>query len=202
MALSTHEMFEKLMELLDLPADVRHDPTLADGSVLEDSILEQTTRVDYSLAFPTILPLLIFNTVATTLHIALQTIAATRLTIAVALPTITDESLATYWTYVVTNTEIGTGIVRELCEKQVPTLVNNRAVITAENETIRTYLVNTGRCKLEETVLTVGFSGLRMQATVDEETAAQSVAAFEATKAATTAKMATAAAEVVKRTAE
>ncbi len=199
MALSQHEMFEKLMDQLDLPADVRHDPSLADGSVQEVTIHEQSQRYDFTLAFPTILPFQIFNTVATQLPIAFKQIAATRLTIAVAQPTITDELLAQYWQYVVQNSEIGTGIVRELCEKQVPTLVNNRAVITAENEQIRQYLVNQGLGKLEETYQQVGFSGLRMQAQVDEEQAAQSVAAFEAQKAAQTAKMAQAAAEVVKR---
>lgn len=51
----------------------------------------------------------------------------------------------------------------------------------------------------EATYQQVGFSGLRMQAQVDEEQAAQSLAAFEAQKAAQTAKMAQAAAEVVKR---
>ena len=199
MALSQHEMFEKLMDQLDLPADVRHDPSLADGSVQAVTIHEQSQRYDFTLAFPTILPFQIFNTIATQLPIAFKQIAATRLTIAVAQPTITDELLAQYWPYVVQNSEIGTGIVRELCEKQVPTLVNNRAVITAENEQIRQYLINQGLGKLEATYQQVGFSGLRMQAQVDEEQAAQSLAAFEAQKAAQTAKMAQAAAEVVKR---
>ncbi|OAU90556.1 hypothetical protein PZ07_13050, partial [Lacticaseibacillus rhamnosus] len=124
MALSQHEMFEKLMDQLDLPADVRHDPSLADGSVQAVTIHEQSQRYDFTLAFPTILPFQIFNTIATQLPIAFKQIAATRLTIAVAQPTITDELLAQYWPYVVQNSEIGTGIVRELCEKQVPTLVN------------------------------------------------------------------------------
>ncbi|EGF49007.1 DNA polymerase III PolC, partial [Lacticaseibacillus rhamnosus MTCC 5462] len=56
MALSQHEMFEKLMDQLDLPADVRHDPSLADGSVQAVTIHEQSQRYDFTLAFPTILP--------------------------------------------------------------------------------------------------------------------------------------------------
>ena len=36
----------------------------------------------------------------------------------VTQPTITDELLAQYWQYVVTHAEIGTGIVRELCENK------------------------------------------------------------------------------------
>ena len=98
-----------------------------------------------------------------------------------------------------THAEIGTGIVRELCEKQVPTLENDRAVIKTENEQIRQYLIQQGLGKLEETYRQVGFSGLRMQAEVDEEQAAQSMAAFQAQRAEETAKMAKAAAEVVKQ---
>lgn len=199
MALSQHEMFEKLLDQLDLAADVRQDPSLTSGTVQNVTIHEQSRRYDFTLGFDAILPFQIFNAIATKLPLVFQQIAATDLSVEVTQPTITDELLAQYWQYVVTHAEIGTGIVRELCEKQVPTLENDRAVIKTENEQIRQYLIQQGLGKLEETYRQVGFSGLRMQAEVDEEQAAQSMAAFQAQRAEETAKMAKAAAEVVKQ---
>ena len=199
MALSQHEMFEKLLDQLDLAADVRQDPSLTSGTVQNVTIHEQSRRYDFTLGFDAILPFQIFNAIATKLPLVFQQIAATDLSVVVTQPTITDELLAQYWQYVVTHAEIGTGIVRELCEKQVPTLENDRAVIKTENEQIRQYLIQQGLGKLEETYRQVGFSGLRMQAEVDEEQAAQSMAAFQAQRAEETAKMAKAAAEVVKQ---
>ncbi|MDN6432530.1 MAG: PolC-type DNA polymerase III, partial [Lacticaseibacillus paracasei] len=199
MALSQHEMFEKLLDQLDLAADVRQDPSLTSGTVQNVTIHEQSRRYDFTLGFDAILPFQTFNAIATKLPLVFQQIAATDLSVVVTQPTITDELLAQYWQYVVTHAEIGTGIVRELCEKQVPTLENDRAVIKTENEQIRQYLIQQGLGKLEETYRQVGFSGLRMQAEVDEEQAAQSMAAFQAQRAEETAKMAKAAAEVVKQ---
>ena len=199
MALSQHEMFEKLLDQLDLAADVRQDPSLTSGTVQDVTIHEQSRRYDFTLGFDAILPFQIFNAIATKLPLVFQQIAATDLSVVVTQPTITDELLAQYWQYVVTHAEIGKGIVRELCEKQVPTLENDRAVIKTENEQIRQYLIQQGLGKLEETYRQVGFSGLRMQAEVDEEQAAQSMAAFQAQRAEETAKMAKAAAEVVKQ---
>jgi DNA polymerase III subunit alpha, Gram-positive type len=199
LALSQHEMFEKLLDQLDLAADVRQDPSLTSGTVQNVTIHEQSRRYDFTLGFDAILPFQTFNAIATKLPLVFQQIAATDLSVVVTQPTITDELLAQYWQYVVTHAEIGTGIVRELCEKQVPTLENDRAVIKTENEQIRQYLIQQGLGKLEETYRQVGFSGLRMQAEVDEEQAAQSMAAFQAQRAEETAKMAKAAAEVVKQ---
>ncbi|EPD04814.1 DNA polymerase III PolC, partial [Lacticaseibacillus paracasei subsp. paracasei CNCM I-2877] len=42
MALSQHEMFEKLLDQLDLAADVRQDPSLTSGTVQNVTIHEQS----------------------------------------------------------------------------------------------------------------------------------------------------------------
>ena len=56
MALSQHEMFEKLLDQLDLAADVRQDPSLTSGTVQNVTIHEQSRRYDFTLGFDAILP--------------------------------------------------------------------------------------------------------------------------------------------------
>ncbi|MHA3066260.1 PolC-type DNA polymerase III [Lacticaseibacillus saniviri] len=202
MALSTHEMFEKLLEQLALPDDVTNYPGFQTATIERVIVHQQSRRYEFTFGFDAILPFTLFSQFATQLELAFKEIAAVDFNIQVQHPEISEALLAGYWQYVVDHAGIASGMVRELCDKQVPQLQDERVVLTAENEPVRQFLINQGIGKLEESYQRVGFSNLRITTLVDEGESEAKLAAFKAQKAEETAALAQKAAESIKEKAK
>lgn len=182
MALSTHEMFDKLLEQLALPDDVTNYPGFQTATIERVIVHQQSRRYEFTFGFDAILPFTLFSQFATQLELAFKEIAAVDFNIQVQHPEISEALLAGYWQYVVDHAGIASGMVRELCDKQVPQLQDERVVLTAENEPVRQFLINQGIGKLEESYQRVGFSNLRITTLVDEGESEAKLAAFKAQK--------------------
>ncbi|KRM72761.1 PolC-type DNA polymerase III [Lacticaseibacillus brantae] len=190
MALSKRAMFETLLTQLNMPADVANYQGFSTATVEAVVVHQQSRRYEFTLGFEEILPFAIFSQLENHLAAAFKDIASTTLTINVQNPAWSDDLLAGYWQYVVDHADINAGMVRELCEKQVPVMQDGRVTLTAENEPVKEFLINQGVGKLEAAFHDVGFMSLRLTVLIDEAKSDAQLAAFKAKKAEESAQLA------------
>nr|WP_204122825.1 PolC-type DNA polymerase III [Lacticaseibacillus mingshuiensis] len=197
MALSKHEMFEKLLAQIQLPEELAAFPGFQQATVDDVVIHTASKRYEFQLGVPAILPFSVFAQLVGHLQSAFKDIAQTSVTIVPADHQFDQSLLTGYWQYVIDHAQLQSALVAETCSVQAPELQDERVVLRAENEPVRQYLITKGLGQLEETYHQVGFSGLHLSAIVDTEKAADTLAAFNAQQAEETAAMAKRAAAVV-----
>ena len=199
MPLSKHEMFSKLLQQLQLPADLVNYPGFQTATIEQVDVHTKSRHYHFTIGVPKILPVAVFTPFEQHLQAAFKDIARVSLSVTAEMPAFDQALLAGYWPYVVAHAGISSSLVYELCMKQEPRLEDGRVSLTAENQPVKDFLVNQGLGKLEETYRQVGFQTLHLNADVDEEQASAQREAFKAQQAQQTAEMAKRAAEVVQK---
>lgn len=172
MALDHHQLFEKLLEQLQL---TEPDQLAAFRSATLDKLTvhEKSKRWHFDLSMPDVLPYDIFLTFHHQLETTFKTIAQVAFSIRTTQPQLTDRALGDYWEWVVQNSGLTSPLVQELCHKQVPHLEDGRVIFMAENEVVKNFLVNQALGPIEQKYRQIGFPAFSIHTLVDESASQQ-----------------------------
>ncbi|WP_282801187.1 PolC-type DNA polymerase III [Secundilactobacillus kimchicus] len=197
MALDHHQLFEKLLEQLQL---TEPDQLAAFRSATLDKLTvhEKSKRWHFDLSMPDVLPYDIFLTFHHQLETAFKTIAQVAFSIRTTQPQLTDRALGDYWEWVVQNSGLTSPLVQELCHKQVPHLEDGRVIFMAENEVVKNFLVNQALGPIEQKYRQIGFPAFSIHTLVDESASQQKIEEFKANKAKNDAELAKRAVAAIK----
>ena len=179
MSLNQQEMFEKLLEQIEMPMD---EPFQA--ATIEKLTVHQASKVwEFHLHFQHVLPFSQFMTFNNKLQLAFHEIAGINLQITTDDSEVNPRALADYWEWIVQNSGISSPLVQSLCNSNVPSYEDNRVILLAENEVIQNFLTNQALGPIEETYRQLGFPKFSVHTLIDETASQEKIKAFHAQKA-------------------
>ncbi|GEK28155.1 PolC-type DNA polymerase III [Furfurilactobacillus siliginis] len=196
MALNQHELFQKLLEQLNLEEQTQ-TAAFAQGEIRNLTVHEQRKAWSFVFHFADILPFEAFNVFAQHLNQAFAEIAAVEFTIETDHPATDIENVDRYWRWAVSHSGLNEQFARQLCEGVEPALNGDQVVITAPNQVVADFLSGATLDALTSTYRRLGFGSLAFTTTVDEAASAERLAAFQEVKAKRDEEMVTKAAAVI-----
>lgn len=197
--LSKREMFEKLVEQIDLDPGITNAPAFNSATVDQVVVHKESRRYEFTFTMGEILPFALFKEFGNTLAAAFKDIASVTVHIEVAHPQYDEGLVRGYWDYVVQHATVASPLVRQQCDRVVPTIQGHDVTISVENDVVARFFSDQGIPALEDAYHDVGFGGLHMRAVVDQAAESASLEAFNAKKAEETAALAERAAATIQQ---
>ena len=138
MSLNQQEMFEKLLEQIEMPTG----PEFTEAAIDKLTVHQASKVWEFHLHFQHVLPYTQFMTFQNKLQIAFKEIARVTFTIVTDDTEVNGRELAEYWEWIVQHSGIKSPLVQSLCNSNVPTYEDGRVILLAENEVIQNFLTN------------------------------------------------------------
>ncbi|WP_413476366.1 PolC-type DNA polymerase III [Latilactobacillus fuchuensis] len=199
MALDQTALFQKLLEQIELPADVANYPGFKTGQV-EQVIVHETSKAwTFKLHFETVLPYAVFVTFEQYLEAAFKSIATVQLAMTTDKTELDGGVLAAYWEYVVNHSGIQSSLLHELCAKETPYMDGKQTYLVVENDIVKNFFINQAQTAIQDGYRRLGFPKFAIQPLIDESASQKAIEDFQAKKAVQDAARAQAAAEAIKK---
>ena len=175
MELSRHELFEKLLEQVQL-ADA-NEPTLADGKVKAVIVHQQSACWEFQLTFPKILPVDVYRRLRDALTNAFDGIVKeVSLTIATPTDDIDQSLLVDYWPVIADAVVGGSPLGTEMIAQSVPSVDGHRVTLTVSSQQAANFFADQLVQQLGQAYTEVGFPSFKLTVKVNEEASRQRVA--------------------------
>jgi DNA polymerase-3 subunit alpha (Gram-positive type) len=200
--LSKEEMFNKLVEQIQLDQGILNAPAFKGATVDGVTVHTQSHRYDFQITFDEILPYAIFNQFENALSSAFSAIAKTSLHVRTRRGDYDVGLVRGYWDYVVSHAQLQSAIVAQQCESLVPELRERTVILPVENEPMRQFVADGPQQALENEFRDLGFGGLTIRPEVDKAAEAANLSEFQSKRAEATAAMAERAASVIQKATE
>ncbi|MDT3394320.1 MAG: PolC-type DNA polymerase III, partial [Bacillota bacterium] len=199
MALDQTALFQKLLEQIDLPADVANYPGFKTGQVEQVVVHETSKRWTFKLHFESVLPYAVYTTFEQYLEAAFKSIADIAVDISTDATELDGGVLAAYWEYVINHSGIQSSMLHELCEKETPYIDGRNVFLVVENDIVKTFFLNQAQTTIQAGYQRLGFPKFAIQPLIDESASQKAIEDFQAKKAEQDAARAQAAAEAIKK---
>ena len=196
MALNQHELFNKLLEQLNLE-DQANQAAFTDAKITDMTVHEKSRTWSFAFHFTHILPFETFMNFSQRLNQAFSEIASVDFRIDSDDTEADISTIARYWTWAVSHSGLNEQFARQLCEGSTPTMDGERVIIAAPNQVVSDFLSGDTLAALVTTYQRLGFPELSFATTVDEAASAQQLADFRAAKEKRDEEMVTKAAAVI-----
>ncbi|MBE9389242.1 PolC-type DNA polymerase III [Vagococcus salmoninarum] len=178
MSLNPVELFQKLMDQMQLDDSVKAEPLLKQGQVSKVVVHKQSRLWEFHLEFPEILPFNLYHLIGTRLVTAFEAIARIKLYVTVPEAKFTDRELQDYWALAVENAQCNKAIVNGALKDQLPHIDGDRIALLVDNEGIIEYLRQQYLPAVEVAYQEFGFPRFRIEPLVNEQKAAANQEAF------------------------
>lgn len=182
MPMNGHELFEKLLDQIQLPATERQHPLIQQGAITKVLVHQQSRRYEFQLHFAEILPVLLYQALVQHIELAFQNIAATKVVITTENQSFSQELLMGYWPLALLDQQCDTPLVKKILHDQTPMMEDQKIILAVDNQAVIPYLKQQYLPILEERFKEFGFPAFRIEPRIDEEQAERVLALFEERK--------------------
>ena len=182
MSLSQEELFQKLLEQINLHQELDYQPYFEKASIRKVTVHKQSKLWHFDFYFQDILPFEIYQNFSEKLQIAFRSIAAISFSIETENPELTIEKLEHYWPEAVKRSGVSSPIINQLFRQQLPVLNLKKVQLYVENEVVKGHLTNQYLPPVEEHYQKLGFPKFRIEPVIDEEANTAKLAEFKAKK--------------------
>jgi len=182
MALSKHELFQQLLEQINLHHQPEYLPYFENGEIERVIVHKKSKLWSFQLAFDNVLPFEVFHALMNHMKIKFHSIAAIDLRIKTRNPVLTNESILDYWETVVQRSNISSPLVQSLFAKHTPVVSENKVVISVENEITKNHLADNYLAVIQQNYQVLGFPAFQITIEVDEEASEARMAQYLARK--------------------
>ncbi|MCZ2492499.1 PolC-type DNA polymerase III [Dellaglioa carnosa] len=169
MALNNKELFNKLLEQINFKTTNQYDDEILSSiEIATVTVHEKSKQWEFQLMTPDILPFSLFNDLVNKIAVTFKDIAKTKVTVKVDRPQVTNQLLGDYWAWAVQNSDANSSLVQELFQGNVPYLDDNRVMLMAENEIVKTFLTSQALGPIESAYQMIGFPQISINTLLDE----------------------------------
>nr|WP_319218157.1 PolC-type DNA polymerase III [uncultured Trichococcus sp.] len=168
MALSKHELFQQMLEQINLHHQPEYLPYFENGEIERVIVHKKSKLWSFQFVFDNVLPFEVFNALMNHMKIKFQTIAKIDFQIKTRKPVLTNESILDYWETVVQRSNISSPLVQSLFAKHTPVVMDNKVVINVENEITKNHLADNYLSLIQQNYLVLGFPSFQLTIEVDE----------------------------------
>ncbi|MDK8501738.1 PolC-type DNA polymerase III [Aerococcus sp. UMB1112A] len=172
------EAFNRLLKQINFSDS---DPNFQAGWIDHVTVHTKSRLYQFTLAFPKHIKASQFKALEEALQVGFQSIAKVDLglTCSKAEDWEAEEVLA-YWPVVVERSHISNGLAQQILTQQLPTWEGGKFILRVDNPQIQAFLETNYLEVIKQNYFVLGFSNLRFQVIVDEATANDRQAQFEA----------------------
>ena len=163
------QLFQKLLEQLNLQHEYDYLPYLENGSVDQVLVYKKAKQWVFVLEFDDILPFEVFQLLATRLKTSFKHVAAVDLRIKTRQPKVTDEKISDYWQLAVVRSNISSPVVSSILNNNVPAILNKVVTLTLSNEITKNHLKDNYLAILQQSFLVLGFPEFQIQLDINKE---------------------------------
>ncbi len=188
MSLDRHELFEKLLDQLQLKGQARRP--FRNGRINALEIHAKSNRWQFDLQLEHLLPYRTFVDFYHRLLTAFKSIADVNVSFKVQHPRITNDLLQSYWSWVVKHSGLSASMVQQLCGYDEPKLNDQRVTFAAQNQVVKDFLEHSALKAIEQVYHRLGFVHLKIHVLVNPSQSQAQLKAFKAKKAKADAKLA------------
>lgn len=182
MALSKHELFQQMLEQINLQHQPEYLPYFENGEIEQVIVHKKSKLWSFQFVFDNVLPFEVFNALMNHMKIKFQSIATIDFQIKTRKPILTNESILDYWETVVQRSNISSPLVQSLFAKHTPVVSANKVVISVENEITKNHLADNYLSIIQQNYLVLGFPSFQITIEVDEEASEARMAQYLARK--------------------
>ena len=136
----------------------------------------------FQFVFDNVLPFEVFTALMNHMKIKFQSIATIDFQIKTRKPILTNESILDYWETVVQRSNISSPLVLSLFAKHTPVVLDNKVVISVENEITKNHLADNYLSIIQQNYLVLGFPSFQITIEVDEAASEARMAQYLARK--------------------
>ncbi|SFE24787.1 PolC-type DNA polymerase III [Trichococcus pasteurii] len=182
MALSKHELFQQMLEQINLHHQPEYLPYFESGEIERVIVHKKSKLWSFQFVFDNVLPFEVFNALMNHMKIKFQSIATIDFQIKTRKPILTNESILDYWETVVQRSNISSPLVQSLFAKHTPVVLDNKVVINVENEITKNHLADNYLSVIQQNYLVLGFPSFQITIEVDEAASEARMAQYLARK--------------------
>lgn len=182
MALSKHELFQQMLEQINLHHRPEYLPYFENGEIERVIVHKKSKLWSFQFVFDNVLPFEVFNALMNHMKIKFQSIATIDFQIKTRKPILTNESILDYWETVVQRSNISSPLVQSLFAKHTPVVLDSKVVINVENEITKNHLADNYLSVIQQNYLVLGFPSFQITIEVDEAASEARMAQYLARK--------------------
>ena len=179
MDLNHKELFEKLLQQLQLNHHPDYMEYFKDGSLDSVVVYKQSKRWKFILSFSDILPFEVYQALELRLKESFESIAETELSIVSREARLTPSHLENYWKKAIHVSQIKSPLCKDLADKQVPQLKDGQVLVGVENNIIKKQAEENFFPVIEKAYQQMGFPPFKIRAVIDEELSNSNKEAFQ-----------------------
>ncbi|GLB46947.1 DNA polymerase III PolC-type [Philodulcilactobacillus myokoensis] len=198
MSLNQHELFQKLLEQLQLKNKADED-YFKDAKINRLEIHEKSKIWQFDLQLNQIMPFDAFSDFYHRMETAFDQIAKIKIKIQVDDPKMNNRLLGDYWHWILkhNSTSLSPSLIQELCDG-IPKLSDGRVNFLAKNEIVKDFLTHKALGPIEEQYQSLGFPKFMIHTFVDENQSQAKIKEFKAAHEQRDAKLAKKATDAIK----
>lgn len=182
MSLNQQELFQKLLEQVDLHHEAGYRPYFENGSIKKVTVHKQSKIWHFDFLFKDILPFEVYQNLSERLQISFRTIADVTFSIEAENPQLTIEKLEHYWPEAVKKSGVSSPLINNLFAQQLPIMNLKKVQLFVENEVVKSHLLNEYLPPVEAEYQRLGFPRFKIEPIIDEVANAEKLAQFQAKK--------------------
>ncbi|WP_319471306.1 PolC-type DNA polymerase III [uncultured Trichococcus sp.] len=182
MALSKHELFQQMLEQINLHHKPEYLPYFENGEIERVIVHKKSKLWSFQFVFDNVLPFEVFTALMNHMKIKFQSIATIDFQIKTRQPILTNESILDYWETIVQRSNISSPLVQSLFAKHTPVVLDNKVVINVENEITKNHLADNYLSVIQQNYLVLGFPSFQITIEVDEAASEARMAEYLARK--------------------
>lgn len=182
MSLSKHELFQQMLEQINLHHQPEYLPYFENGEIEQVIVHKKSKLWSFQFVFDNVLPFEVFTALMNHMKIKFQSIATIDFQIKTRKPILTNESILDYWETVVQRSNISSPLVLSLFAKHTPVVLDNKVVISVENEITKNHLADNYLSIIQQNYLVLGFPSFQITIEVDEAASEARMAQYLARK--------------------
>ena len=182
MSLSKHELFQQMLEQINLHHQPEYLPYFENGEIELVIVHKKSKLWSFQFVFDNVLPFEVFTALMNHMKIKFQSIATIDFQIKTRKPILTNESILDYWETVVQRSNISSPLVLSLFAKHTPVVLDNKVVISVENEITKNHLADNYLSIIQQNYMVLGFPSFQITIEVDEAASEARMAQYLARK--------------------
>ncbi|KRK58738.1 PolC-type DNA polymerase III [Fructilactobacillus fructivorans] len=166
MSLNKKELFSKLLQQIKL-SDSVDQSYFKNAEIDKIDVHQKSNRWHFYLELPEIMPYEKFVEFIHHMDIAFDGIATVDFEIKTKDNSFDNRKLGDYWQWVVNNAGITSNLTHELCNNNLPKLIDDRVTFLADNEIVKDFLDGKALGPIEATYQKIGFPKFSIHTMVD-----------------------------------
>lgn len=182
MSENPRELFEKLLNQIQLEKSEREHPLIQEGTIQKVVVHQKSRLWEFHFCFSEILPAVLYQSFSQQLTLAFQSIANVSVCILTKERDVTQELLVDYWRIALADTQCTTPLVQGVLNTQIPILEEGKVILPVTNDAVIPYLKQQYLPIIENLYTSYGFKKFQIEPQMDQHKAQQVLEQFEERK--------------------